>query len=53
MTLALFESITSLSPGDWAWFGLASAVIFGLLGGKLLRDIRGWLSPRPPTPPAG
>ena len=46
--LAVFESITSLSPGDWAWVALASAVIMAILGPRLWRDIRRMRSAPPP-----
>lgn len=36
------ESFPTLTLVDWAWVGLASAVIFALLGPRLWRDIRGW-----------
>lgn len=34
------------TPMTWAAFVLANAIILGLLGRRLLRDIRGWFGPK-------
>jgi hypothetical protein len=38
----------SMGPMDWFFVGLASAIIWLILGGKMWRDIQGWL--KGPTP---
>ena len=36
--------LSAMAPVDWAFVGLASLIILGILGPRMLRDIRGWLA---------
>jgi hypothetical protein len=35
--------IGQMTPMDWAFVGIASAIVFAILGKKMARDIAGWL----------
>jgi hypothetical protein len=36
-------AFTSLSVYEWGFVALASGIILGILGPRMLRDIKGWL----------
>ena len=36
--------IARMGPADWAGIVAGTAIIFGILGGKLAKDIKGWLA---------
>jgi hypothetical protein len=36
--------ISGMTPVDWGFVLVASALVLGLLGPRLLRDIKGWVS---------
>ncbi len=40
----LFGLIARMGPADWGGIALGTAIVFGILGRKLLKDIRGWMS---------
>ena len=40
----LFGLIARMGPSDWAGIALGTAIVFGILGRKLLKDIRGWMA---------
>ena len=35
--------ISAMNPVDWGFVALSTVIIFGILGPRLFRDIRGWL----------
>ena len=37
-----------MQPVDWLFVAINCAIVFGILGPRLLRDIQGWLAPRKP-----
>lgn len=39
--IATFSAMTA---ADWGWVALATVVIFAILGPRMFRDVRGWLS---------
>lgn len=43
MRLTPTLALIGLNDADWFFVGLASAIIFAILGRKLWRDIRGWM----------
>ena len=44
--LAANQVAISLGPMDWGAVGLASVIIFFILGKKLWRDVKKWIEPR-------
>lgn len=40
----LFGLIARMGPSDWAGIALGTVIVFGILGRKLLKDIRGWMA---------
>ena len=36
--------LSAMSSADWGFVALASAIILGILGPRMIRDIRGWLA---------
>lgn len=36
--------ITAMTPVDWGFVLVASALVLGILGPRLLRDLKGWLA---------
>lgn len=42
----------TMGPREWGMVALASAIILGLLGPRLYKDIRGWFEPGDEAPPS-
>jgi hypothetical protein len=38
------EVISAMTLVDWGFVALASGIVLGILGPRMLRDIKGWLS---------
>jgi len=36
--------LSAMSSADWGFVAFASAIILAILGPRMLRDIRGWLT---------
>lgn len=36
--------ISAMTPVDWGFVVFSSAIVLGILGPRMLRDIKGWMS---------